>query len=75
MAKKQSKSKPLTKEQLAKFQPEDQVIKMQQVMGFDLSTAYNVGLELNSTNPAVVANQNSPVNKIANVDKLPEIKK
>jgi hypothetical protein len=75
MAKKSKKDEPLTKEQVAAFKPEDQVTNMQSILGFDLSTAYKAGLELDSKNPAVVANQTNPKNRVANVDALPEIKK
>lgn len=77
MAKKSkpAEDQPLTKEEVAKFKPEDPVTKLQEVMGFDLSTAYRVGLELDSSNPAVIPGQVAPATKAANVDAIPEIKK
>ena len=75
MSKKSPKEqKPLSKEEVAKFKPIDQAAKLQQVMGFDLSTAYKVGLELDSDNPAVVPTQTSPATKAANVDAIPQTK-
>lgn len=78
MAKNKSKQpnedKPLTKEEVAQFVPEDQAKKLQHVMGFDLSSAYKVGLEVNSSNPAVVAKTVNKEGTAANVDKLPETK-
>ena len=60
---------------IAYIRLEDQVANMQSILGFDLTTAYKAGLELDSKNPAVVANQINPKNRVANVDALPEIKK
>lgn len=73
--KSKTKDEPLTKEEVAAFKPEDQVANMQSILGFDLTTAYQAGLELDSKNPAVVANQTNPKNRVANVDALPEPKK
>lgn len=74
LIKQETVKEPLTKEELIKYQPEDQAAKLQEIMGFDLSTAYKVGLELNSDNPAVVAKQTTPETKGANVDALPKTK-
>lgn len=75
MAKKSKEQAPLTPEEVVKYKPEDQVAKLQGIMGFDLTTAYKAGLGLDSDNPAVVAGEVNPKNRVANVDALPETKK
>jgi len=71
MPKKSTKSKPLTPKEVAHLKVEDQVVKMQQLMGFDLSTAYNLGIN----EGAQKVTQNHPEVKLGNVDALPELKK
>ena len=75
MAKKSKQPKELTREEVSKFKPVDQLGKLQEVMGFDLTTAYKAGLEIDSKNPAVVAGEHNPKTNLANVDRIPEIKK
>jgi hypothetical protein len=63
--------KPLTPAEVAKAKLPDPVKNMQEVLGFGLASAYNLGV----AGGATVAGTKNPVNKLANVDALPEIKK
>ena len=71
MPKKTNKSKPLTPKEVAHLKVEDQVLKMQQLMGFDLSTAYNLGISEGAQQVA----KNNLETKLGNVDALPTLKK
>lgn len=71
MSKKSNKPKPLTPKEVAHLKVEDQAAKIQQLMGFDLSTAYNLGL----TEGAQQVAQKEPTVKLGNVDALPGLKK
>lgn len=63
--------KPLTKEQLTKYKPEDQAEKMNSILGIGLENVFNQGI---ADGTSVVA-QKAPTTKAANVDALPSIKK